>query len=373
MHQLIILGNGFDLACGLESKFSQFFGKRTDGQYSVDSIPEDQRNVWDVILGDVSKEDPLWCDIEGLIAAWVLGGHGKASMVQQLYRLGAVAFNPWDDASIKSAFRPKRKVYEFASAHLGDSDVSQEKLVGYLLGQLKEYETSFACYLSNQVTSPSGEYEEEAHRYFAAIRDACINEQDCDTTSCSILNFNYTVPFGADNSSLGIDAVRNMHGMLGSPDTIFGIDGMNVGEDSVALPFTKTYRLLSLETGQRRELVRKGEGRTRYIKVFGHSLSSADYSYFQAIFDSIDLYGGDVVLVFLYKLYANEPNGVANEDAIREDLYKRVSHLLIEYGATLDNKDHGKNLMHKLLLEQRLMIKRIDKPSVMPKNIYRTM
>lgn len=33
MHQLIILGNGFDLACGLKSKFSQFFDNRTNGTF----------------------------------------------------------------------------------------------------------------------------------------------------------------------------------------------------------------------------------------------------------------------------------------------------------------------------------------------------
>ena len=34
--------------------------------------------------------------------------------------------------------------------------------------------------------------------------------------------------------------------------------------------------------------------------------------------------------------------------------------LLSSYGTTLDNKDHGKNLVHKLLLEGRLIIRRID-------------
>ena len=72
MHQLIILGNGFDLACGLKSKFSQFFGNRTNGTFSYESIPEDERNIWDFILAEVGESDPLWCDIESLISAYVL-------------------------------------------------------------------------------------------------------------------------------------------------------------------------------------------------------------------------------------------------------------------------------------------------------------
>ena len=108
---------------------------------------------------------------------------------------------------------------------------------------------------------------------------------------------------------------------------------------------------------------------TSYIKVFGHSLSRADYSYFQSIFDTVNLYGGETKLVFLYKNYPNKPDDSVDEQAIREELYSRISHLLIEYGSTLDNKDHGKNLMHKLLLEQRLLIKRIDVKSYLPTNI----
>lgn len=33
---------------------------------------------------------------------------------------------------------------------------------------------------------------------------------------------------------------------------------------------------------------------TKMIKFYGHSLGEADYSYFQAIFDSVKLYGGGV-------------------------------------------------------------------------------
>ena len=37
-----------------------------------------------------------------------------------------------------------------------------------------------------------------------------------------------------------------------------------------------------------------------------------------------------------------------------------INDLLVDYGATMDNKDHGKNLMHKLLLEGRLIIRGIQ-------------
>ena len=37
----------------------------------------------------------------------------------------------------------------------------------------------------------------------------------------------------------------------------------------------------------------------------------------------------------------------------------RVVHLLTSYGNTLDNKDHGRNLIHKLLLEGRLSVREL--------------
>ena len=83
------------------------------------------------------------------------------------------------------------------------------------------------------------------------------------------------------------------------------------------------------------------------IKFYGHSLSSADYSYFQSIFDYYNIYDNNLVsLIFYYS------KGYEQFDAIYD--------LINNYGNTLANKDQGKNLMHKLLLENRLKIVEIE-------------
>ena len=41
---------------------------------------------------------------------------------------------------------------------------------------------------------------------------------------------------------------------------------------------------------------------------------------------------------------------------------KRVYELINTYGNTFDNKDHGKNLLHKMLLEGRISFREIKKP-----------
>ena len=99
---------------------------------------------------------------------------------------------------------------------------------------------------------------------------------------------------------------------------------------------------------------------TDVIKFYGHSLCESDYSYFQAIFDGVDLYAGSTKLIFLFKP-ATRPDGIEEPVAAAEKrLSDSVTKLLAKYGETMDNKYHGKNLMHTLLLEGRLSIQYLE-------------
>lgn len=92
------------------------------------------------------------------------------------------------------------------------------------------------------------------------------------------------------------------------------------------------------------------------IKFFGHSLGEADYSYFQSIFDGLDLYSAKTKLFFYFQVY--DPK---RRPEIISQNYHAVSKLLKHYGETFQsNPDHGKNLMHKLILEGRLTVKELD-------------
>lgn len=160
MHQLIILGNGFDLACGLKSKFSQFFDNRTNGTFSYESVPEDERNIWDFILSEVGESDPLWCDIESLISAYVFRDGGASSRIDSMYHPRVRAFNPWGP---NEPFHPESELYKFAVQLIGKNDISQRELTSYLLSKLKQYEHSFGCYLNEQVMQ-SATYANDAKR-----------------------------------------------------------------------------------------------------------------------------------------------------------------------------------------------------------------
>ena len=87
--------------------------------------------------------------------------------------------------------------------------------------------------------------------------------------------------------------------------------------------------------------------------VYGHSLGDQDYSYYQSIFDYVDLYNGNTRL-FLYfsdDYLNNEEEKKQKRISTAEALFRLVNN----YGESMDNKDHGHNLLHKLLLEGRIV------------------
>ena len=131
-------------------------------------------------------------------------------------------------------------------------------------------------------------------------------------------------------------------------DVIFGIDDNLIqtqGASSELRLFSKTYRKMFIY-GDPIIILPPNDNNPIKIKFYGHSLSEADYSYFQSIFDYYDLYGNsNVSLTFYYS------NGFENHDAV----YKLIS----AYGKSLTNKEQGKNLLHKLLLENRLHIQEV--------------
>lgn len=65
--------------------------------------------------------------------------------------------------------------------------------------------------------------------------------------------------------------------------------------------YSSTARCRSSGPDIRNSLIQSPRKRQHpLIKFYGHSLGTADYSYFQAIFDQIDLYGGNTTLYFLH-------------------------------------------------------------------------
>jgi len=81
-----------------------------------------------------------------------------------------------------------------------------------------------------------------------------------------------------------------------SNNLIFGIDYDKLINNFSQQPiiFSKSYRILENNRPSNLEISPK----VKIIKFYGHGLGAADYSYFQSIFDTVDLYHGTTKLIF---------------------------------------------------------------------------
>lgn len=371
--QILVIGNGFDLQCGLHSRFSDYFEDRRDRLYAAaaDSnssksfgtrLNEQKLTVWDLVLNHQPVE--LWNDVESTIAEWTTDSSHYSKILDHI-----------SNAQAQAVFTASANLHDFISEHNRDNlyiviarylldvhpDLLQNCAASHLnevfFGELNKLEDDFCGFLSSQIDG-NADYQNNAQRLFLDIANKGTPSPELYRINTSILSFNYTKPkliWGKDHVS--VHAV-NIHGRL-DDEIIIGIDGKDRMTNMLALPFTKTYRLMSRKKRLRYDSSYTDHGalicgKVDAIKFYGHSLSEADYSYFQAMFDATDLYGSSTVLAFYHR-----PCSGADVEAVRAEVMRNAVSLLTAYGATLDNKDHGNNLIHKLLLEDRLFVESV--------------
>ena len=209
------------------------------------------------------------------------------------------------------------------------------------------------------------EFERELQRYLLSIdsdltllarKELLLRKLRSKYERTSVMNFNYTRlpedPF--------YHPVFRIHGNVGNR-CLIGIDpyykkpGTNDMYKTLGakIRFTKVYKRLKFSSKEELQqfVLRKNINR---ITFFGHSLGEQDYSYFQSVFDYINLYESEVVLVFCYSEY-DKGDSIKEVDRLTERVFKLIN----RYGETLTNKDHGNNLLNKLLLEGRLVFREV--------------
>ncbi len=399
--QVLVLGNGFDLECGLKSSFEDFMQTRTSIMQEVAEMQSSPKKlsvitvvcpdghkvsgtylsyflwqraltVWDFILFE-DKQLRAWYDVEECIKDWVdysspsVSGKTHIQQICKEFRKIGINYSP----ILKFPINAELCVLDYA-ADFYRWDGQPGSLLDILLDQLHYFESRFATYIMEQTQSNVNyNYSSSVDTLIYCLANDEMPEQVLDwdyngnqysesPKSTNILNFNYTQPIKImwKNNTTCL----NVHGLARSNNIIFGIDGTNISPEQECyakiVKFTKTYRIMALNSIPHSSLVRPylssdPDNATSTIKFFGHSLAQADYSYFQAIFDEVSLYESNTRLIFYYN--RDRPGG---ENA-QEEMFEKVNHLITTYGQTLDNKDHGRNLLHKLLLEGRLIIKQV--------------
>lgn len=399
VEQLIILGNGFDLACGLKSSYSDFFEYiLKNGNYY---------NYWYNIFRSIKYNNPTnWTDIELRILVELQNieflysnsiftdsryPQEYSELKQEICdKLESSSKNPQLDWQpiVRTANTLVKRAHYFiapitlAQQYLKDDLLQLENDFKTFLKEQIEYENT----MKNSTFKTTSKEDSTFSNYF--IKSSCLlsyitkhalsneftqlfevinkipqmnsfdqllselgdmdsfyNNQSNEIIQNNILSFNYTQP--VENTR-----IRNVHGSLISDNIIFGIDYDKLIGHFIQPPvkFSKSYRILENTNNSTLSITSKIDT----IKFYGHGLGSADYSYFQAIFDTVDLYHSNTILVFYWSAYNRD-----QEDLIRKDYIMRVANLIEEYGKTFTNKDHGRNLLTKLQIENRLHIEEI--------------
>lgn len=398
-HQLIVLGNGFDLQCGLNSRFRDFFAWRLHkfpelGFYLQQELDRKTKGfwqnspdlgrqlfdagvtVWDIIL---ASQPEWWVDVERMMHDFLTGKSLTGRETIQIELIRKYLHN----AAQNSPVGPEAESYDpetdieckaIADFLLADPQIRQESTRDTLLGtvlldQLHDFENSFAEYLQTQIEQSAR--KEEPHRYkdraYSLLGSLFFDELEEGnvTPDTSVLDFNYTNPLDGFTSPVrDLIHLANIHGDIENFNIVFGIDGKELMANTELVQFTKTYRLLELRNPDQGTVIHTATGDngnpTNVIKFYGHSLGDADYSYFQTIFDGVNLYSSHTRLIFYFNVWpldADKPDKLCDEKTAQQDMFRKVTRLLNAYGKTMrTNPDHGQNLMHKLLLEGRLSI-----------------
>lgn len=399
--KLIILGNGFDLACGLKSKYEDFFKKRISqeldtflkrtyqsfedrfsfvnnngqtfrfqtiyevrsnylknkgdknafdmmifhlGQSDMEILKNSNLTFWDIVLyyfqtNTVDRVDDIdWRAVEDRIFNFLNDTNiDKPCLTAMLNTI-----KHFEDLDMKNWF------CLYLAKILSDGKKIPDDFIRYLYQELRSFESAFIDFLNEEVNS-NDDYEKKARDLLLKI----VSANDMSVLfEQKYLSFNYTEPIVDPNINM-----TNVHGTLKSKNIIFGIDQTEVDPSCYIYRFTKTFRQMTETSISKRseELILPKKEEINEIAFFGHSLSPLDYSYFQTIFDFYDLYNSDINLAFYYKLYGD----VTNLD-MELDLSKKISEMLKSYSPSIGNKNKANNLMHKLLLEKRLIIEEVS-------------
>lgn len=382
LKQLIVLGNGFDLASGLKSTYYDFFDY-IYGQPIVNNT--NSNNFWYDIFQNY-KEDTIedWADIEEQILVQLknieylynekilIEGRGDSetsSLAESEHKENNIPNNLYVTLEFLLPYfvkvRSEKTTQNILKKQLL---ILEDDFRKYLLSITKENADDriyYKYYMKSKVLNKYIQLcnSSESHNSDLVSKlenttifnhspqikkfDETLSEiyKEKNSNENLVLTFNYTKVWDVEN-------VRNIHGDLDNGNIIFGIDydKLNNNFKKAPIEFSKSYRVL--ENGLISTFDISSD--IDIIKIYGHGLGKADYSYYQSIFDSVDLYHGKTKVMFFWSDYEGK-----EKEQIHKDFVKGVTNLIEEYGTTFTNKDHGRNLFTKLLLENRLTIEEI--------------
>ncbi|MBQ8141537.1 MAG: hypothetical protein IJ194_00045 [Bacilli bacterium] len=377
----LVIGKGFDLYCGLKTTYADFLGsemqkfqllmKIIDNYDSTvnrtvkldDKIEFWKANcsfkdisVWHLFFALLKKSHDNkkwnWCDIEKEI---------KDSLLRKTEKDGEVC---WKNvgAALQSLLKASCYFSAFSTSILASFIYAKRNrslfntefdFNYYLLDELKAFEKSFGIYIKNL---HGGEgYEDRSfstHTLFSRKANSLINKLCNKEEIRSIDTFNY--------DTLEIkDLYEKINHINGDEDNpIFGIDSDEFEACAPQSIFTKTNRRMELDIKSNEYYnARQFEN----LIVFGHSLNSADYNYFFASFDSLQMtnMANNNKVIFSYYIYDKE-----KESQIRLKQLKAVRELFEAYSKYKGNSFAPNKLLDILTFHRKVVLREIEKDEI---------
>ena len=380
---LYIIGNGFDLYLGLKTSYNNFF-EANNNEYPVikenmqkyiekkakglfdgaelskvingTKLPELQNNSIFLLYLLLEKDNEIeyWNDVEKKIFPCVKELEKLSEQNEESFLKGFRCFTHEYVQDFKQNEEIIRKI-------ILRKCIQQKKYhedYNYLV-ELNRFEKEFGNYIAqiNNDLFDIGMGTFKNKNIECKVRK--IFEVDNNITNI-VINFNYTTYLKEISY---ISEMTNVHGTFENP--IFGIDNTEIGNDREFYYLTKTSRVLFNNT-IKEEFKLPNKIEISKICFFGHSLARADYSYFQSIFDYYDIYNSEVKLEFKYYNYIKDDKKLTDKekkerkDEVKSNMHKSVIELMNDYGNTASNKSRGQNLLHKLILENRIKIVEVE-------------
>lgn len=366
---LLIIGNGFDLNCGLKSSYKDFFDYQLEHhmrfkklfEYLKDNHEDSfsENNIDEIIPLLYIEEDLSFFDIYFLVNDWKEGcllTNQIWSAIEDVLLSGinrsqnAIIFDIIYNVYLSIGKKNYNLLYQYLYSHkivayylktIFNSDkISENQFREFLIKELDRFSCNFAKFINEQATN-NDDYVEKAQTLLLKITGSALNE-------CKIISFNYTNPFSTLESA-------NIHGLASKNEIVFGItceqgNGKKSCHHNWGYKMSKEYKMaLIMSKGQKVSL---DYDDVKDIYVYGLSLGEQDYDFFENLFDKFDflmrLY--EARIHFCYSVYGNK-----TIDEVAEETTQRVAKLINRFGDSHKNYGLLRSMIQRGSLDIRLI------------------
>lgn len=380
---VVVLGNGFDLHCGLHTSYGDYFKTvykkhlnicfwfglfENNHFFQVNDYHAKiiEYSIWDIFFAlniKTNKEGTSknWCDVEKLMLSSFISYDDlkKHSDWNYLKLSSVIDWNQIKDSYVNGTPCSSKENQFVSEIFRYKAELNNRPdFYGFLLEELKHFEAGFGRFIERQIKS---DYLEKStkfypfHKSFFTNAISTIDEISSTNNLSRIDTFNYSY-FMNDETPLEI---HHINGDVKSP--IFGIDSIYFESSDPRFIFTKTCRRMDADIREKRidkpVLIQN-------IVIYGHSLDDADFNYFFPLFDKIGLTDPQSTGIVVYAFTVHDKNRDAE---IRKETRERITHLFSEYAKSKNGTVNPERFLDSLTTQGKVLVTEIQ-PISKPKD-----